>query len=475
MAGGAFTVLFTIVLTIGVVRVLNQTAGGGYEIGSIFEVVAYSSLVNLPPLIALSLFLSVLVTLNRTWRDSEMYVWFSSGGLSLASWIAPVLRFAVPIAILVGACSLVLSPWSRAQVQSFRERIAQKEDINKLSSGRFIEFKNGRQVIFLDRIDQEKGEVGNLFMTQTKPDGSRSVLTAQSGGVQTLPDGDRYIVLNNGRRYDTEPSGLGATITEFKQYRMRMDNSVPEASVNSRVDSMTFSELLDQKGRKAQAEIFWRLCWPLLAVNLALLAIPLSHNNPRAVKYYGQIAAVLIFIVCLNALSIGQTWINQGKWTILEGLLYLNVPPMLLTIYLFYRQMTLNANHFDTRIWNLLTAPLRRLRQRKLKKEEAGPALGPELPVPANSKKTPEFEAPAETFEKKRQEDLSAQAHEGALERRRTRRRKPKEASNLKCEEAQSVSAKESDPAVSLQKESAAPAKRRRRRGLRPAAKESSK
>lgn len=75
-AGGAFTVLFSIVVTIGLVRILNQTAGGRYDTGSILEVVAYTSLINLPALISLALFLAVFMTLNRYWRDSEMFVWF---------------------------------------------------------------------------------------------------------------------------------------------------------------------------------------------------------------------------------------------------------------------------------------------------------------------------------------------------------------------------------------------------------------
>ena len=89
--------LFSIVVTIGLVRILNQTAGGRYDTGSILEVVAYTSLINLPALISLALFLAVFMTLNRYWRDSEMFVWFSAGGLSLTSWIRPVLRFALPV------------------------------------------------------------------------------------------------------------------------------------------------------------------------------------------------------------------------------------------------------------------------------------------------------------------------------------------------------------------------------------------
>lgn len=155
-AGGAFTVLFSIVVTIGLVRILNQTAGGRYDTGSILEVVAYTSLINLPALISLALFLAVFMTLNRYWRDSEMFVWFSAGGLSLTSWIRPVLRFAIPVVLVIAACSIAVSPWSRAQVQAYRDRFAQKEDISKLSSGRFIEAKSGRPGLLLRRCRSRK-------------------------------------------------------------------------------------------------------------------------------------------------------------------------------------------------------------------------------------------------------------------------------------------------------------------------------
>ena len=88
-AGGVFTVLFSIVLTVGLVQILGEAADGSVDSATVFELVAYSSLVNLPPLVALSLFMAVLMVLMRSWQDSEMVVWFSSAGLSLLSWIRP--------------------------------------------------------------------------------------------------------------------------------------------------------------------------------------------------------------------------------------------------------------------------------------------------------------------------------------------------------------------------------------------------
>ena len=204
--------LFSIVVTIGLVRILNQTAGGRYDTGSILEVVAYTSLINLPALISLALFLAVFMTLNRYWRDSEMFVWFSAGGLSLTSWIRPVLRFALPVILVVAACSVAVSPWSRAQVQAYRDRFAQKEDISKLSSGRFIEAKSGRQVFFLEGVDQEKGKVKiTVYSKETKVKKTYKIKTEEvpqisfkNGNKATVKYGNNYQIVLQYTNHDTE-------------------------------------------------------------------------------------------------------------------------------------------------------------------------------------------------------------------------------------------------------------------------------
>lgn len=370
-AGGAFTVLFSIVLTIGLVRILNQTAGGRYDTGSILEVVAYTSLINLPALISLALFLGVLMTLNRYWRDSEMFVWFSAGGLSLMSWIRPVVKFSIPVLIVVAICSLVISPWSRSQIYAYRDRYAQKEDVTKLSPGRFIESQNGKQVIFLGNVDQDKGLVESIFIVDIRTDGSQAVVASEKGHIETRTNGDRYIVLSSGKRYETTKADSSATVADFATYQIRFDSQPPEEKTNNKVNAMPLDELLHSKDRKANAEIFWRVCWPLVALNLALLGIPLSYNNPRSIKYYGQTAAVLIFILYLNGLSIFQTWITQGKVNIWQSILLLNIPVAVLTVFLFYRLMTLNVGHIDSALWNWLLLPLRRAREKRQKAKEA--------------------------------------------------------------------------------------------------------
>ena len=61
LAGAVFTVLFTIVLAVAMVRFLNMAAGGSIEHGTVVQLVLYNALVNLPPLLAASLFIATLI------------------------------------------------------------------------------------------------------------------------------------------------------------------------------------------------------------------------------------------------------------------------------------------------------------------------------------------------------------------------------------------------------------------------------
>ena len=184
-AGGVFTVLFSIVLTVGLVQILGEAADGSVDSATVFELVAYSSLVNLPPLVALSLFMAVLMVLMRSWQDSEMVVWFSSAGLSLLSWIRPVLRFALPMILVVGILSIALTPWAKSQIERTTEAFQQKEDVNRIAPGRFIETAGGQRVFFIEDAAEDGSRIHNVFMSERK-DGAEIIVHAGEGAVRFL-------------------------------------------------------------------------------------------------------------------------------------------------------------------------------------------------------------------------------------------------------------------------------------------------
>ena len=158
--------------------------------------------------------------------------------------------------------------------------------------------------------------------------------------MRATDKGERYVVLKNGRRYDTSRTDDAAwRVTEFDTYEIRIGTRAEQAYISRDVETMTFEKLLDLDTSRAKAEIVWRLCWPLVAFNLALLAIPLSYTNPRAGRSMSLILAVLIFILYLNGISVAESWIKTEKVNWIVALVGLNGSVALVTALLFVRRV----------------------------------------------------------------------------------------------------------------------------------------
>src|SRR3546814_17352798 len=86
-----------------------------------------------------------------------MVVWFASG-LSLKDWIGPVLRCAVPVAILIAVLTLYASPWAYRQVAEYHQRYSQRSDLNMISAGQFIKNEEGERIFFVTDTDNPGSE-----------------------------------------------------------------------------------------------------------------------------------------------------------------------------------------------------------------------------------------------------------------------------------------------------------------------------
>ena len=128
VAATVFVALFAIMLTTQLIRLLGQAAGGKITSEDVLALLGFGAINYLPTLLSLTLFISILMTLSRSYRDSEMAIWFSAG-LPLTAWVRPVLKFALPLVVVIGALSLFLSPWALTRSAEFRQRMDQRDDV----------------------------------------------------------------------------------------------------------------------------------------------------------------------------------------------------------------------------------------------------------------------------------------------------------------------------------------------------------
>ena len=343
-----FVALFSILMTTQLIRLLGQAAGGRVVPEAVMALLGFGALGYLPVLLSLTLFISVLMTLSRMYRDSEMVVWFSSG-LSLQDWARPVLRFAAPIVLAILALSLFLAPWAQSKSNDYRQRMDQRNDISRVSPGTFKESSSGDRVFFVESASSaqsDKGEVGNIFVNSVQH-GRLGVMAAANGYMEQAENGDRFIVLEHGNRYEGMPGSAEYRTMEFERYSIRIET---QESREPKASPRGFStrRLIKEPTPTNQGELLWRIGVPLSALVLALLAIPLSFVNPRAGRTNNLIFAILTFMIYSNLISVSQAWVARGKLPFEIGVWGVHVLMLALLLVLFWRRLSLSSWR---RIW----------------------------------------------------------------------------------------------------------------------------
>ncbi|HET9403562.1 MAG TPA: LPS export ABC transporter permease LptF [Burkholderiales bacterium] len=332
-----FFVLLGIVITMLLVRLLGQAASGAITTTGVVVLMGFAILNYLPVLFSLTLFISVLMTLTRSYRDSEMVVWFSCG-LSLTEWIRPVLTFATPVILIIAALSMGLSPWAVTNSEELRRRMDSRDDVSAVSPGVFRESRQAQRVYFVEEVSGSANLVANVFVSSVQH-GKQGVMVAARGFQETAENGDRFLVLLNGRRYEGEPGSADYKIYEFQRYAMRVESLDGRAPRAPTTKSLSTLALVRDPTSPNLAELSWRIGLPASALILTLLAIPLSFVNPRAGRSMNLLLALLIYMAYGNLLSITQAYIAQSRLSLALGLLGVHAVMLAILLALFYRRL----------------------------------------------------------------------------------------------------------------------------------------
>jgi lipopolysaccharide export system permease protein len=165
------------------------------------------------------------------------------------------------------------------------------------------------------------------------------VMVASRGYQETMPNGDRFLVLLDGRRYEGEAGTAEYKIYEFERYGMRIEASDGAVRAPNNRTTPT-AELLRTPTPVNLAELSWRIGLPLSALILSLLAIPLSFVNPRGGRSMNLVLALLVYITYNNLLSIVQAWIAQSRVGFVTASWGVHATMFALLVVLFYRRLT---------------------------------------------------------------------------------------------------------------------------------------
>jgi len=347
-AGVVFSTLLVVWLSVLLVRLLGEAANGSIGGDVVLGLATFSSITALPVILSVSLFIAVLTTVTRNFRESEMVVWFASG-LSLKDWIRPVLRCAVPIALLIAFLTLFASPWAYRQIEEYRQRYEQRSDISKVTVGQFIETQDGARVFFAEEPATAGDELGRVVARVIDPEWL-SVVTAESARIETQENGDRFLVLSEGHRYDLKEKTSEFRLFDFDKYGFRLESRAEATSPQAmrelaerQIKARPTEQLFRDGNNTARSQIMWRLALPLAALNLALLAIPLGAVNPRLGRSGDLLMAGLIGLLYMNLINLSRGWIGSGQLDFGLGVWLVHGVFAGLMVFMLWRKLRIKA------------------------------------------------------------------------------------------------------------------------------------
>lgn len=317
-------VLLVIIMSGRFIKYLAQAAQGVLDPGVLFMIMGFRLPGFLQLILPLGLFLGILLAYGRLYLDSEMTV-LAATGMSQQRLMLYTLGPATLVALLVAWMSLGLAPQGVVKVTQILNQQDALSEFDTLVPGRFQSMQSGSRVTYTQSMSEDRTTLGGIFISEKRlsTDGDKergiTVLVAESGRQEVLADGSRYLILENGYRYDGNPGQADYRAIQYDTYGVLLAKPQVSEEVNER-EAIPTRELLGSDNLRHQAELQWRLSLPLLVFIVALMAVPLSRVNPRQGRFLKLLPAILLYMAYLTMLIAARGALEKGTLPLALGL-----------------------------------------------------------------------------------------------------------------------------------------------------------
>ena len=317
-------------------RILSDAAAGAVSPNLIVQILGLKLAEKLPVLLPLALYLAVLISLGRLYRDSEV-VAFGAGGIGLWRLSRGIFWIVAAFSLAGAALSLFVSPNMASLRTVLLEEARHQAENRSFVPGRFKEFGGGDQVIYVEAVDSESGRMSDVFVRVHKPHRQYVLVSGAAYQLVRPENGTRYMVLEDGWRYAGLPGDAVFSVTRFERHAVRVEAQPRETLAGGR-RMLATATLIGSGDRAHLVELQRRISAAVSIVVLGMLAVPLARTTPREGRYGKLFVAVVVYFLYTNALSIAENLVERGMVPDLVGVWPVHLAMMLLTVALIVRQ-----------------------------------------------------------------------------------------------------------------------------------------
>lgn len=316
-------VLLVITMSGRFIRYLAQAAQGALDPSVLLLIMGYRIPGFLQLILPLGLFLGILLAYGRLYLESEMTV-LNATGMSSQRLLGYTFFPALVVALLVAWLSFFLTPQGITQVNQILHSQDSLTEFDTLEAGRFQGMRDGTRVTYTEALDDDKKRLKNLFISEKRVSSSGkqadvTVLVAETGWQEIQPNGERYLILQNGYRYDGEPGSADYRVIKYDTYGVLLPKPSTGEVITER-EAMPTSQLIGAEQARLKNELQWRIALPILVFVVTLIAVPLAKVNPRQGRFLKLLPAIFLYMLYLGMLIFVRSALDKGNFPAALGL-----------------------------------------------------------------------------------------------------------------------------------------------------------
>lgn len=290
---------------------LNDIADGRMPVGLMTMQLLFHMPEALGNIFPLAGFIAVMWGLGRLYQDQEMAVMRSSG-FGWKQLIKPLFGLVLPLSVVLLILGLSIAPTMARLAEQQLEQAFRSAAVWGLQPGKFHVLRNGDLVIYAEAIEDNGKALRNIFIKQRN--GAREQIWVARRGTYWMNSetGDRFLTLEEGRVTEYSLGKLDMRVLKFDRNDLRLPEPEFRKRKHIKLNSKSTAELLTQGDARSVAELQWRLAPAITVIILGLLAIPLSHSNPRESRSSRVVLGILVYLLYGNTLYLCRSWIADG-------------------------------------------------------------------------------------------------------------------------------------------------------------------
>lgn len=319
-------------------NLLNDIADGRMPVGLISMQLFFHMPEMLGTIIPLAGFIAIMWGLGRLYRDQEMAVMRSSG-FGWKQIVRPLASLVLPLAGILLVLGLSVAPRAARLAEHQLEEAFRSAAVWGLQAGKFHVLRHGELVLYAEAIEEDGQTLRNIFIKQRQ--GDREQIWVASSGRYWMDSesGDRFLILEQGKVTEYSPGQLDMRVLSFARNDLRLpEQEFRKRKKDQKSHSKTSLELFNEGSDESAAELQWRLAPAITVIILGLLAIPLSHSEPREGRGSRVVLGILIYLLYGNLLYLCRSWIADGVLPAAIGMWWVHIVFLVISLVWIRRQ-----------------------------------------------------------------------------------------------------------------------------------------